>query len=513
MRLRLARRLGYRIVWTIHQVYPHSRSPTLQDKLAAGILSRAADVLIAHDAFTADLAQRELGRSISDISVIPHGSYVGVYPSGRSRSDVRRELGLVDSDFAFLVFGELRAHKEVTRVLDAFQAATTPGLALIVAGLPNDVESISLLQRCAARDTRIRLKLEFVYPEQVKELFAACDAVIAPRTDGGTSGALILAPSLGLPTIACDRPAYAEIVTPDSGWLFEASSASLQSVIEEVAADPATASVKGGVGLERMSRRTWHSVAKSTAVALETCDLGSRRIKGKRIVVVSPHLDDAVLSLGASIADSASAGADVSVVTVFAGDPSLSEDPSPWDRRAGFTSTLEALEARRREDEIACSFVGARPVWLPFGYGGASVKDAELESMLADALRDAETVLIPGWPLENPEHARLAPVALRSVSSSATVGLYVEQPYATWQKTFKPGLPPELGRAGVKDPHWGALKPGWKARRAKSHGLRAYESQLRLLRGRRLAPPVGLRIWFYERRAGGEGVAWLTPVR
>ena len=270
LRLRVARRLGYRLVWTIHQVYPHDRTPSLRDRLAARSLARAADVLIAHDETTAESARRELGASASTIVVIPHGSYVGIYPPGRSRRDVRQELGVPDSAFAFLVFGELRAHKEVARVLEAFATTHAGNLALVIAGMPKDADTISALERYASKDARVRLKLEFVYAEHVAELFAACDAVIAPRTDGGTSGSLILGPSLGLPTIAANRPVYAEVIADETcGWLFEPDVPSLRAAIEKASGDPAAARAKGIAALDLMSRRSWDDVARRTAALLE----------------------------------------------------------------------------------------------------------------------------------------------------------------------------------------------------------------------------------------------------
>ena len=269
LRLRAARWLGYRLVWTIHQVYPHDRAPSLRDRLAARSLARAADVLIAHDETTAESSRRELGTSASGIAVIPHGSYVGTYPPGRSRRDVRRELGVPDSAFTFLVFGELRAHKEVTRVLEAFRTARAHDLALVIAGMPKDADTISALERYASEDARVRLKLEFVHPEHVAELFAACDAVVAPRTDGGTSGSLILGPSLGLPTIAANRPVYAEVIADgECGWLFEPNVLSLRAAIEEAAADPAAAKAKGIAALDLMAKRSWDDVARRTAALL-----------------------------------------------------------------------------------------------------------------------------------------------------------------------------------------------------------------------------------------------------
>jgi beta-1,4-mannosyltransferase len=270
LRLRVARLLGYRLAWTVHQVYPHDRAPSLRDRLAARSLAGAADVLIAHDETTAEASRRELGTAASGIAVIPHGSWVGIYPPGRSRADVRQKLGIPDSAFTFLVFGELRAHKEVTRVLEAFGTARAHAVALIIAGMPKDADTISALERYASEDARIHLKLDFIYSEDVAELFAASDAVIAPRTDGGTSGSLLLGPSLGLPTLAANRPAYAEVIAGgECGWLFEPGVESLRAAMEEAAADPAAARAKGIAGLELMSGRSWDDVARRTAALLD----------------------------------------------------------------------------------------------------------------------------------------------------------------------------------------------------------------------------------------------------
>jgi glycosyltransferase involved in cell wall biosynthesis len=269
VRLRTARRLGYRLAWTVHQVFPHDHAPSRRDRLAARVLAQQADVLIAHDDPTAELARRELGAAVDRIAVIPHGSYVGIYPPGRTRERMRRELDVPETAFVFLIFGELRAHKEVVRAVEAFTGARAGELALVIAGMPKDAETIAALEQHAADDSRIRLKLEFVYPEHVAELFTACDAVIAPRADGGTSGSLILGPSLGLPTIAADRPAYREVLGNTAGWLVRPEVGSLRAAIEEAARDPAGARAKGRAGLRSMSTRTWEEVARRTAALLE----------------------------------------------------------------------------------------------------------------------------------------------------------------------------------------------------------------------------------------------------
>lgn len=122
-----------------------------------------------------------------------------------------------------------------------------------------------------------------------------------------------------------------------------------------------------------------------------------------QMLVVSPHLDDAVLSLGATMTHVARSGASVAVLTVFAGNPESTRPASGWDRQAGFETEGEAATARRSEDLEACRIVGAAPTWLPFApgsYGDRRDPD-EVWSALAPSVTRADTVYVPGFPLTN----------------------------------------------------------------------------------------------------------------
>ena len=66
------------------------------------------------------------------------------------------------------------------------------------------------------------------------------------------------------------------------------------------------------------------------------------------IVVVSPHSDDGVLSLGASMTRWARSGRGVKLLTVLALDPGSDAPTEGWDRRAGFMTEGEAARARPR---------------------------------------------------------------------------------------------------------------------------------------------------------------------
>src|SRR5918997_1096243 len=128
----------------------------------------------------------------------------------------------------------------------------------------------------------------------------------------------------------------------------------------------------------------------------------------ERVVVVSPHLDDAALSLGAAIARATRRGTPVTVLTPLAGDPASTE-PDQWARRCGFASAGEAARARREEDRRACAILGAEPEWLPFT---RNTPDSELAAAIREALAGAETVLVPGDPCDHPSHARVTRLVL-----------------------------------------------------------------------------------------------------
>jgi glycosyltransferase involved in cell wall biosynthesis len=270
VRLRFARACGYRVAWTIHQVYPHERRSSRQDHLAARLLALSSHVLLTHDRATAEAARSALGLREGRITVVPHGSYIGVYPPGRPRSVVREELGLPEAGFVFLCFGELRRNTGVEVLLAAWTRVGLEGSALVVAGNPKDPQAGEAVRNAAAADPRIRSLLEFCPPESVAELFGACDAVVLPRSDGGTSGSLLLALSLGLPVIAADVPNYRELVgRREAGWTFRPGDArSLAAALEQAASDVRGARTRGDDALAIARALDWSHIGARTAALL-----------------------------------------------------------------------------------------------------------------------------------------------------------------------------------------------------------------------------------------------------
>lgn len=216
-------------------------------------------------------------------------------------------------------------------------------------------------------------------------------------------------------------------------------------------------------------------------------------IDGAKIVVVSPHLDDAVLSLGATMSRAARHGATVTVLTVLAGDPASSAPAGWWDAQ-GFRTAGEASAARRQEDARACSILRVVPRWLPFGdaqYG--PVPEEEVVTALRPELEEFDLILLPGFPLAHQDHALLNRLVLERVEPRARVVLYAEQPYY-----LRESLDPPAG--------WKPAAAALPDRVTKVRACRAYSSQLELLGDRRLSR----RLARFEAARGGELIGSMT---
>ena len=231
------------------------------------------------------------------------------------------------------------------------------------------------------------------------------------------------------------------------------------------------------------------------------------------VVVVSPHLDDAVFSLAASILQAVRSGTRVEVLTVFACDPASNHPANGWDARAGFATEGEAATARRVEDQEACDIVGAEPRWLPFRGGGYTPhKDRNaIWTAIADAVTDADAVLVPGFPLTNPDHAWLADLLTEQRSEFRGMGLYAEQPYRYFARraTQRLEVPAQLGRTLSGAVEWTKTPSGIGDRRLKRKAILAYASQIPLL-GFVTRHHLKLDLMLlHEALHRGEALAWL----
>ena len=136
----------------------------------------------------------------------------------------------------------------------------------------------------------------------------------------------------------------------------------------------------------------------------------------RRVVVLSPHPDDAVLSCGQFL----SGNPGVTVVTVFCGFPATYPDPpNAWAQLSGFAVGDDIVAIRRDEDRRALTRLAARWIHLD-GFAEADLQPAEpvatatgVADTLSRVLVEAEpTMVVLPMGLANPEHVTVHDAAL-----------------------------------------------------------------------------------------------------
>jgi LmbE family N-acetylglucosaminyl deacetylase len=206
--------------------------------------------------------------------------------------------------------------------------------------------------------------------------------------------------------------------------------------------------------------------------------------RGDRVVVVSAHLDDGVLSLGAAMRAWARSGARVELLTVLACDPASDASAGGWDSRGGFATEGESARARRDEDAAACALLGVAPTWLPYGSVDFERHGDErtVVAAVAAVIADADLVLLPGFPLSHPDHEWLVKALVNDSRPPLPghVAFYAEQPY-TARSDARPALPAWLTERMRLASAFDGLPRHPRALVAKWRAVRCYRSQLPLL--------------------------------
>ncbi len=210
-----------------------------------------------------------------------------------------------------------------------------------------------------------------------------------------------------------------------------------------------------------------------------------------RILALSPHLDDAAFSAGGTLARLASAGARVTVATVFTATvPGPQGFALACQLDKGLGPEVDYMALRRGEDRTACAHLGAEPRHLPFaeaphrGYASAPELFAEvrpdddaaervaptLRALLAEIRPDL--VFAPQAVGAHVDHVAVVE-AVGALAPSAPVLWWRDHPYV-----IRPGEPKEPYRTRFAAEPEAVLRLDADARARKTQAALAYASQL-----------------------------------
>lgn len=252
-----ARALGWRVVWTAHNIVPHD--DTGEDRWLAEKLARAADGVIVHT----DAARKMLNTAFDvdcPVRVIPHGHYRDAYPPLIDRDAARRQLGLNGDRHVLLAFGQVRPYKGFQDLIERFRQ-TDLEATLIIAGNPRDRHAASALRSRTADDPRIRLDLRFHGRQETSLLFSAADRVVLPYRRVTTSGTLVLALSLGRACVIPDNAALLDISGEAAVERFVSIDDLMPAIKRSLASDAAP---QERAAYARAEQLTWAPIGEQT---------------------------------------------------------------------------------------------------------------------------------------------------------------------------------------------------------------------------------------------------------
>lgn len=216
----LIRMSGTRIAWTIHNLQNHDDHHTGIERFFTIIFTRFCRITIAHSEEAARLAEKRFLLPEGSVAVIPHPSYVGLYPDSVTRVEARQRLGIPQSAQVLLSIGRINAYKGIFDLLEAFQRLPET-VHLVIAGSPENDSIRAKLEQVAANESRIHLFARRFKDEEMQYYFRAADVVVYPYRRILTSGAVILGMSFGACVVVPDIPTIRETVHPEGGTFFQ----------------------------------------------------------------------------------------------------------------------------------------------------------------------------------------------------------------------------------------------------------------------------------------------------
>lgn len=264
-RLKLARALGFGVVWTAHNIMPHDRTYAEIDRQFRVELCQIASAVIAHCAQAAEAVRREF-EPAAPIFVIPHGNFVGVLPTSVTRAQARADVGIRAAEFVYGFIGNLLPYKGLEDLIASFVEIDSPDSWLYLAGgCGPDYEAT--LRAAAGGHPRIILRT-FDYAPGVAfvKVLQASDVVVLPFRASTTSGSLAQALSWPRPAIVPALGCLPTQMDPEAGILYRADTpGALTEAMRAIRGRDLAAAERAA--WQSASALDWDEIAQMTIVA------------------------------------------------------------------------------------------------------------------------------------------------------------------------------------------------------------------------------------------------------
>ena len=203
---------GKRIVWTIHNVQSHIKTP-FYNRFLFKLLVKLSNVI--HIMCKETIAVAHLERYADKVKLIPHGDYYGSYPE--SDFDVRHHYGIESDKPIFLFMGAVQPYKNIEVLVKAFNKAFAEkenSPALLICGKVTPESYLDSINKIVDGSKNIFFDPQFIPDEKLSAYIKAATVLVAPYSYRSSliSGTIPLAFSYGKTILCPDIPCVKDIV-------------------------------------------------------------------------------------------------------------------------------------------------------------------------------------------------------------------------------------------------------------------------------------------------------------
>jgi len=266
--LKLAKAMGVKIVYTVHNVLPHDTG--LTHKSIFKKTYQFMDALICHTSQAKNELITEFGISDKKIWVIPHGPMFHDRVN-TSSADARNLLSYREDQVVILCFGVIRPYKGIEFLLDALKIVTgkNKNTLLVIAGNGEAAYLDKIRKYIWELDLNENVRQDFKYipNDELPIYFQAADILVYPYKNITQSGALLTGMAYGKPIVASSVGGLKEtLLNGKIGLLVEYGNAKdLADALTTLINSPEERTRLGNAALRELEDKySWDVIAEKT---------------------------------------------------------------------------------------------------------------------------------------------------------------------------------------------------------------------------------------------------------
>ena len=194
-----------KIIWTVHNLYPHNNIKPKLYLFVLNILKLYLDgiTFFSYDSRTIVNKQFKFTKSIKN-AVIPHALYdYNLKPSKKITEDLLKNINIKERGSKLLLFfGRIDKYKDLKGLIKTFNKIDDKKLYLLIVGNYSEKNYFNEIKKLSDKNKNLTLIIGFFPEEKISSLFHIADLVVLPFINILNSGSLMLALSLQKPVLA-----------------------------------------------------------------------------------------------------------------------------------------------------------------------------------------------------------------------------------------------------------------------------------------------------------------------